>query len=282
MNGEDDPRALRSASALRAFTLYARWYFWRNFHAVRLSRGGRPLVPADRAVIVCTNHPGWWDPLLFILLQDALFPDRFGYGPMDEAALEKYGFFRRLGIFGVELDSRRGAARFLAVSSRILADPRAMLWITAEGHFTDPRQRPVRLRPGIAHLARRNPGVAILPLAIEYTFWNERHPEALFRFGPVLEAGGEARVSDWVARLETALTQAMDALAHDSMTRDPALFEPILSGRAGVGGVYDLWRRARAFAAGQRFDPSHEGASQPKPASHAAHRGAGRCQGRDA
>ena len=51
----------------------------------------------------------------------------------------------------------------------------------------------------------------------------------------------------------------MDALAAESAARDPALFRPLLRGGAGVGGIYDAWRWARARARGQRFDPSHEG-----------------------
>jgi hypothetical protein len=49
----------------------------------------------------------------------------------------------------------------------------------------------------------------------------------------------------------------MDRLSADSMTRDPARFEPLLSGEAGVGGVYDLWRRAKALVRGERFHPQH-------------------------
>ncbi len=68
-----------------------------------------------------------------------------------------------------------------------------MLWITAEGAFTDHRARPVALRPGLAHLARQVPGAVILPLALDYTFWNESRPEALLRFGDAAaERAGEA------------------------------------------------------------------------------------------
>ena len=37
----------------------------------------------------------------------------------------------------------------------------------------------------------------------------------------------------------------MDALAADTMARDPHRFELVLRGRSGVGGIYDLFRRAR-------------------------------------
>ena len=241
-----------------AFGWYLRWYFYRQFDAVRLSRTGLPPDVAGRPVIIYSNHPSWWDPALYILLCTLLFPDRRGYGPMDAKALGKYGLFERMGVFGIALDSPRGAARFLSTSLGILSDAASILWITAEGEFTDPRRRPIQLRPGLAHLARRVPGAIILPLAVEYTFWNESKPEALVRFGAPIQGGGTRSVPEWTAHLEGELTRTMDALGAESTQRDPRLFQPLLRGVVGVGGIYDLWRRSRALASGRRFDPRHE------------------------
>jgi 1-acyl-sn-glycerol-3-phosphate acyltransferase len=256
--GAEDPRNTRSALFVGAFSRYLRWYFRRNFHAVRISRAGMPRLPAGRPAIVYTNHPSWWDPALFVLLSTRLLPGRPGFGPMEADALAQYGLLRRIGVFGVESASRRGAARFLNVSISVLANPSAILWVTAEGAFTDARSRPVRLRPGIAHLARRIEGAVLVPLGIEYTFWNERRPEALVRFGDPLEASRSRDVGAWTGLLEQQLSRTMDALAADSMTRDASLFLDLERGAEGVGCVYDLWRRFRAVAAGQAFDPSHD------------------------
>lgn len=253
-----DPLARRSPLLFWAFGWYLRWYFWRRFRAVRVSRSGLPVVPAGRPLIVFSNHPSWWDPALYILLCTRCFPGRPGFGPMDAKALGRYGVLERMGVFGIDLDTTRGAGRFLETALRVLSDERAILWVTAEGAFTDPRLRPVRLRPGIAHLARRVPGAVLLPLAVEYTFWNESRPEALVRFGTAIESGGERSVAEWTAYLEGALTAALDGLAAESGTRDAVLFETLLRGNAGVGGIYDLWRRVRAWGSGRRFEASHE------------------------
>jgi 1-acyl-sn-glycerol-3-phosphate acyltransferase len=231
-------------------------YTARRFHGVRLACGTCPRLPDGRAAIVYSNHPSWWDPAMFIVLATLRFPDRFGYGPMEAAALEQYRFMRRIGIFGIEPDRPRGAAAFLKVCTGLLEDPRTMLWITAEGRFTDPRIRPVRLRPGLAHLAARVEGAAIVPLALEYPFWDERTPEALARFGTVMTSSGGS-VEDWQTRLESELTTTMDALSADAVSRDPTRFEPLIRGAAGIGGIYDLWRRAVATARGERFRPQH-------------------------
>ena len=58
--------------------------------------------------------------------------------------------------------------------------------------------------------------------------------------------------------LQERLTQTMDQLAVDVSSRDGSRFETVLSGEAGIGGVYDLWRSARAYLRGETFDSAHE------------------------
>ena len=256
---DETPEALRSERAFYAFGWYLRWYFWRRFRAVRVSLSGLPSLPPGRPAIIYGNHPSWWDPAFYLLLAAMLFRGRRGYGPMDATALGKYGVLAKMGIFGIDSDTTRGAARFLTTSRRLMADPLTMLWITAEGGFRDVRQRPIELRAGLAHLVRHVPDAVVIPLAIEYTFWNESRPEALARFGVPLDAGTTRSVPEWTALLERELTRTMDALQAESSARDPALFRPLIRGGAGVGGIYDLYRRARALLAGRRFDSTHEG-----------------------
>ena len=255
-----DPLARRSDLLFWLFGWYLRWYFYRSFHAVRVSRAGLPPDSAGRKLIVYGNHPSWWDPAVYILAATLLFPERRGFGPMDEAALGKYGVLERMGVFGVPQGTARGGAVFLHTSLAVLQDRSSMLWITAEGHFTDHRSRPVVLRPGLAHLARRVPDALIVPLAIEYTFWNESRAEVLLRFGTPVPSG-PGSVADWNARLSAGLSDTMDALASESMTRDARLFRRLLRGGTGIGGIYDGWRRLRALLGGRPFDPSHEGNS---------------------
>ncbi len=254
----EHPLRLYSPVRVALFRLYLRFLFWRRFSAVRLAHGARPADFAGRPLVAYCNHPSWWDPALLLLTLPRLLQRR-GFGPMDSAELERYGLFRRMGMFPVEPGSRRSAAAFLRIAQEGLAEPGSCLCITAEGAFTDPRVRPVRLRAGLAHLARRMPEAVFLPVALEYGFWNESKPEALLRFGTPVRPVGEASVADWQQALEAGLVETMDALAAASAARDPAAFSLVFSGTAGVGGIYDGWRRARAMATGRPFMARHGG-----------------------
>lgn len=256
-----------SAPLLALFQRYLGWYLPRHVHGVRLSPAGwaSPSLAPDQPLVVYANHPSWWDPLIFLFLSNRFWPGRSHYGPIDATAAERYGFFRRLGFFAVERGSRAGARRFLETSSAILARPSTALWITPQGELVDPRERPVRLEPGLAALARRLERGTFLPLALELPFWDEKLPEVLVRFGepvdlqgpegPILRSRGEEGRELLTRRLE----ETQDALARDVRAREEAAFDTLLTGSAGPGGVYDLWRRFKARWRGERFDPAHGG-----------------------
>jgi 1-acyl-sn-glycerol-3-phosphate acyltransferase len=242
-----------SPTFFRFFSRYARWYVGRSFHTVRLSGAGFPKVENTTGPIVSyLNHASWWDPMIAVILAGHFWPDRAHFAAIDADALEKYKFFRRLGFFGVEKNSARGAREFLRATEEILAQPDAILWLTPQGEFADPRRRPVELLPGLRHLARRHPHATFLPLAIEYPFWQERFPEALCRFGPPVLEPAEGSLS-------SALQSCQDSLAAEAISQDQTTFQSILGGRAGVSPVYDAWRRARALATGKPFSAEHGG-----------------------
>ena len=104
------------------------------------------------------------------------------------------------------------------------------------------------------------PRGAVVPVALEYAFWNERTPEALVRVGEPLRVEEHTGLSgkEWTAIIERSLTDNLDRLNAETMTRDPSLFVDLVSGKTGVGGMYDLWRRMKSWLRGRRFDPSHD------------------------
>jgi hypothetical protein len=202
--------------------------------------------------------------MVAIVVAKRFFWDRRHYAPMDAAALDKYRFFRRLGFFGVKPGSTSGAMAFLRTGRAVLREPGGTLWLTPQGAFADVRARPVVLQPGMARLAARVPGCDLVPLAVEYAYWEERFPEALVRFGETVRIGVDAAGDEegLDRLLADRLEGAQDALAAEAMKRSPRDFETILGGKSGVGGVYDRWRALKARLRGEEFSRSH-GAEGP-------------------
>jgi hypothetical protein len=186
------------------------------------------------------------------------YPGRSQYGPIEASQLERYSFFKYLGVFGIEKGTVSGARRFLRVSEAILARDGAMIWLTPQGRFADVRERPSSFASGLAHLALRQPEAVFVPLALEYGFGAERLPEIRLRFGIPMEGaaiGGD--VAQTQARLERSLEETMDALARAVIEKHEDAFETLLSGKGGASLPYDLWRRLKALLRGERPRLNH-------------------------
>ena len=247
-----------SRRLLSFFANYLNWYIGRHFHAIRLANS--PRFPRTAGpLIVYANHASWWDPLAFIVISRYFLPTASHYAPMDAAALKHYALLRKLGIFPVEAGTRRGAAQFLRAANEILSAPNSVFWITPEGRFTDMRTRPAIFRPGLAALATRSGPCTFVPLAFEYTFWDERLPEILINCGqPIKVNDGHLHSNgEWSDCLSAALATTQDELAALAKLRDPARFETILSGRVGISGVYETWKRLLALLTGRAYQGSH-------------------------
>jgi 1-acyl-sn-glycerol-3-phosphate acyltransferase len=250
----------------RKFRKYAHGYLGKHFHGVRLSKRGHPLPSSEGPLLIVLNHPSWWDPMICFALSE-LIPGGDHFGAIDANAVKRYGFFKRLGFVGVDTKSLRGAAEFLRTGLTILSRPDRVFWVTAQGRFTDVRERPLSIQGGVGHLAARLPHGYVVPIAIEYTFWNERTPEALIRVGNPLRVEEHRALSgkEWTSLIEESLTVALDELKEEAISRDSSLFIELVKGKTGVGGAYDLWRRLKVWIRGKKFDPAHETATKEMP-----------------
>ena len=248
-----------SVPLLHYFRWIVRGYFRRNFHAVRIS-GAERFVSDGTPLILYANHSSWWDPMVSVFLAGRFLPQLPHFAPMDAQALNRYAILKRLGIFPVEMKSSRGAVQFLRVGEAILQSG-GVLWVTPQGRFVDPRQRPLEFKPGLAALASRVAGhsgaCTLLPLAIEYPFWDERLPETLLYVGEPVRITEKVSSEAIQQQLLSALETSMEELRELALRRDPAPFTTLLGGRRGTGGFYSLGQRAIAFFRRRPYQPEH-------------------------
>ncbi len=246
---------------LRFFDIYLSLYVPFHFNALRLASPER-FPAGTRPLIVVINHPSWWDPLTSILLSRFLLRRADHYAPIDALSLPRHRILAGLGLFPVEQGTPRGAGQFLRAAQHILADPNALLWLTPQGGFTDVRTRPVVFKSGLGSLIRRLDEVTVLPLAYEYTYWNERKPEMLAQCGqPLLFRRGRLHagsVGDAGEQVAAALARTQDELAALALARDPADFVTVMGGEAGVNLLGAIWMRLRAAIRAEQYGTSHD------------------------
>jgi len=239
------------------FSAYSEWLLKRSFHSLRVL--GEPNLSRfdGKPVVLYGNHPSWWDPIVGLVIWRKLLRRRISYAPIDAKMLEKYAFFKRLGYFGVDKHSLAGVRRFLEISNSLLESPDTLLLFTPQGRFVDVRESNAKFEPGLSHLAARSSNAVFVPMAIEFTHWEERRPEILVRFGEPLEPAGRRNPKELNSILEARLAAAAHRLATASIHREVDAFQNLLTGSTGTNVVYDTWRRLKSVLKRQSFTPAH-------------------------
>ncbi|MCG8649533.1 MAG: lysophospholipid acyltransferase family protein [Pirellulales bacterium] len=250
-----------SRTLYRGFVGYSRRLVARKFSALRIVRDSIPEIPASSSLLVYGNHPGWWDPLVGLLVHQELFPERQFLVPIEGEALAQYAILGKLGFFAVDRLSSTGTRRFLRQMQAIMERSDTAAYITPHGQFLDVRTQQA-FQPGLAHVVSRSTCGVIVPMAIEYTFWNQSKPEILVEFGvPVSLASptiDRPNRDQWNVALQEALESTQQSLAQKGIARSPEPFRSIIGGRVGAGGLYDFARRLKALATGKRFQAEHQ------------------------
>lgn len=226
------------------FTAYVDRYLRHSFHRI-LSRGPIPDLP-DGPVVICTNHSSWWDTLVdYWLSRRVLAID--AYGPMDQRQLRRYPVLSRIGVFGVDRESLQGGREFLAYATELLRGRRSALVLTVQGAMVSPDQRPIRAYGGAARVVREVGKCSLVTLAIDYGFWDDRHPEIFLEWGEVRSFVPESAPSprELTREIEAELTTLLDRQAEFKRSRDSSGATVLLQARSGVSPVYDLIRRLR-------------------------------------
>ena len=239
----------------RFFAGYAARMVRRRFHSSMVLVGDGDhfarLDSVEAPVIILMTHASWWDPLAGLVLWRRFIPSREMLVPMDASELERFGFFRRLGMFGIDPDDPKSLEAMKAyVLERFEASgDRETLGLTPQGRFTDPRE-PIRLRPGAAAIAAASPvRPEVIALAVEYPFWQDKQPEMLVSISPVIPPmGEEPTTGDWQRGMTAAMVDASTRLSAASMSRDPKAFEdldPDHESRSRINPIMDGWLRLR-------------------------------------
>lgn len=239
------------------FRWYIKGFLAKNFHSICTVKETLPASAPEQPLVIFGNHSSWWDPLVAMFIADRFFPEFSHYSPIERDALEKYKMFKKLGFFGIDKSSSRGAIHFLRTSETILKDSKSCIWITPEGQFVDVRNHTVDFEPGLAHLASRCPEVNFLPLAIEICFWEEKRPELFFQFGPPVTIDSALTKPELNDQLREVLRSLQSGLSQKVMSRDESHFEILVRGRSGVSWIYDLTRRFKSWISGRPIDVRH-------------------------
>ncbi len=230
--------------------VYFRWLARRAFHTLA-GRGLEHLrqLPADRPVLLFSNHSNWWDGVIIYLLTRQM-PQKAAYCMMEEKQLKHYRFFTWLGAFSVDLSNPVRSAASLRYAQRLLQRNETAIWIFPQGKLCRPDE-PLELRPGTDYLAKNAPNAVLVPVALRYEFFREDRPNVLIEVGapfPTVESEEgriEAECNACFARVNRAATE-----------QNLAGFHPLFAPRLTINKRWE-WVKLAATGRLHEFSPSN-------------------------
>ncbi len=207
--------------------LFGRFFGWHIRGRLRATFGRITVSGLERAraavaegpVLCVVNHTSWWDPLVILhLTTDVLEVD--GYAMMNARNLARVPFFRRVGAFGVDLESPGDGAHGIRYAAKLLRQPRRVVWIFPQGEERSPFE-PVatRMRPGAAAIARVTGDRArVMAVGLRYVFAGEERPHLAIAFGPAERAADDGVTE--TARQAEAIDELLRRLDAESNGSD--------------------------------------------------------------
>lgn len=111
------------------------------------------------------NHHSWWDGLIPFLLNQRLFRQN-ARGMMEDKQLHQYPFFRKLGVFSIDLSSPRASVQAMRYSVTSMNRPGAALYIFPQGKIEPFRTSNLNFKKGIGWLAKKVPEADLVPVGI--------------------------------------------------------------------------------------------------------------------
>jgi 1-acyl-sn-glycerol-3-phosphate acyltransferase len=174
---------------------FVAWFERQAWQRLRASVGALHLAGREHLehalargpVLVVSNHCAWWDPLVALVLTHRFVPAD-AYALMDAANLRQRPFFAKVGAFGVDRGSRRDGAAATRHAVGLLDRPGRLVWVFPQGEERPQHERPLRFFGGAASVARRVPGLSVVPVGLAYAFGATAAPSVLVAVGEPVAA----------------------------------------------------------------------------------------------
>ncbi len=228
--------------------VYFRWLTRRAFHTIA-ARGLENLrqLPADRPILLFSNHTNWWDGLVTYLLTRQM-SHKAVYLMMEEKQLKHYRFFTWLGAFSVDLSNPLRSAASLRYAQRLMQRNESAIWIFPQGKLCRPTE-PFEVKPGTDYLAKNSPHALLVPVAMRYEFFREDRPNVLVEIGkpfPAVECDEK--------RIVHECTEVFNRVDRAALEQDLAGFRALFSPRLTINKRWE-WIKLAVTGRLREFSP---------------------------
>ncbi len=231
-------KAKKNGLANLAFGIYHGKLLKKHFYRIHLAgRKNLDNINKDSPVILYANHSNWWDGFIaYLLTSKVLTVD--DYLMMDIEQLQKYRFFKYVGVFSVNRSNPRDALKTIDYAAELLQDSGKYLWVFPQGIMQPQDMRPIEFFGGTAKLAEKLGTLNLVPVTFRYEFLMEQRPEVFISIGePDIFTGNLPE--DLTLRIQNKLTKDLDELKEKVINGNPGNFETIFAGKSSRNKTID-------------------------------------------
>lgn len=234
----------KSRSFDRLFGKYNEAYLLRkHFHFVGL--GGELDPYPDRSILYVMNHSSWWDGLV---VYQAFRTRSAGdhYVMMDEAQMQHYRFFRKLGAFSIDKNTPQSMVASLRYTISLL-NAGKRVWIFPQGDIHHLEERPLLLKDGAAHVLKHCPGTVVVPVTAYYSLFHHQKAEVTLLAGsPITATWNEFPKHAITSRLQAVLERQLDEHRSQSISGEVYSgdhFEKLVKGGHSTSEAFTAFKR---------------------------------------
>ncbi len=198
-------------------------------------RTSQDISRLDMPCILCPNHSCRWDmSIALYATKEVLGLDP--YMMVASGPIRQYPLMAKVGCFEMDTSSSTTIAASIEYSANLLRGRRERaLILFSQGDYTHSYVRPLRLRPGMAHVARSVGDVAVLPAAFYYESFIHQSPDAYVSIGtPLVVSPPIPTPKQLTALIEQAMTAELDNLQADVRDGRTNEFQQLLTGSDGL------------------------------------------------
>lgn len=222
----------------RLFAFYHKRLIRKHFYAIHLAgKENLETIESSLPVIMYANHSNWWDGFIAYFLTNRYLQED-DYLMMDIKQMEKYFFFKYIGVFSVNRKVPAEAIRSINYAAELLKDSERYLWIFPQGDMVPQESRPLKFFSGITRLAEKTGSVNIVPVCFRYEYLMEQRPEVFISIGkPELFTGKSE--NDQTEHLRLNLETQLDKLRDDVTCGNIGNFTTIFRGKNSRNKTFD-------------------------------------------
>lgn len=231
-------KAKKNSFADLVFGMYHARLLKKHFYRVHLAgRKNMDCINKALPVILYANHSNWWDGFIAYLITSKVFKAD-DYLMMDIEQMEKYRFFKYVGVFSVNRNDAKDALNTLNYAADLLHDSKRYLWVFPQGIMQPQDKRPIEFFGGTAKLAEKLGSVNMVPVSFRYEYLMEQRPEVFINIGKPDIIQGEIP-KDLTLQIQNKLTKDLDELKEKVVSVNLADFETIFAGKSSRNKTVD-------------------------------------------